>query len=92
MLLLLYCLPLMFKVWQRSGSCCCCSIVYHYSLRFDRGVVHVVVVILVNHDCLGFERRVIHVVVVILSAIAVQGLPEGRLMLLWLAILSTITL
>jgi hypothetical protein len=55
-------------------------------------VVHVVVVILVNHDCLGFERRVIHVVVVILSAIAVQGLPEGRLMLLWLAILSTITL
>jgi hypothetical protein len=45
-MLLLYCLPLLFKVWQRSGSCCCCYIVYHYCLRFDRGVVHVVVVIL----------------------------------------------
>ena len=29
-----------------SGSCCGCYIVYHYCLRFDRGVVHVVVVIL----------------------------------------------
>ena len=44
--LLLYCLPSLFKVWQRSGSCCSCYIVYHYCLRFDRGVVHVVVVIL----------------------------------------------
>ena len=39
---LLYCLPLLFKVWQRSGSCCCCYIVYHWCLRFHRGVVHVV--------------------------------------------------
>jgi len=23
MLLLLYCLPSLFNVWQRSGSCCC---------------------------------------------------------------------
>jgi hypothetical protein len=46
LLLLLYFLPLLFKVWQRSGSCCCCYIVYQYCLRFDRGVVHVVVVIL----------------------------------------------
>ena len=45
MFLLLYCLPLLFKFWQRSGSCCC-YIVYHYSFRFDRGVVHVVVVML----------------------------------------------
>jgi hypothetical protein len=45
-LLMLYCLPLLFKVWQRSGSCCWCYIVFHCSLRFDRGVVHVVVVIL----------------------------------------------
>ena len=44
MLLLLYCPPLLIKVLQRSGSCC--YIVYHHSLRFDRGVVHVVVVIL----------------------------------------------
>jgi hypothetical protein len=46
MLWLLYCLPLLFKVWQRSGSCSGCYIVYHYCLRFDRGVVHVMVVIL----------------------------------------------
>jgi ABC-type polysaccharide/polyol phosphate export permease len=44
MLLLLYCLPLLFKVWQRSGSCCC-FIVNHYCLRFDKGVVHVVVIL-----------------------------------------------
>ena len=29
-----------------SSSCCGCDIVFHYSLRFDRGVVPVVVVIL----------------------------------------------
>ena len=46
MLLLLYCLPLLFKVLQRSGSCFVCYIVYHHCLRFYRGVVHVVVVIL----------------------------------------------
>jgi hypothetical protein len=46
MLLLVYCLPLLFNVWQRSGSCCCCYIVNHYFLRFDRGVVHIVVFIL----------------------------------------------
>ena len=45
MLLLLYCLPLLFKVLQRGGLCCCCHIVYHYCLRFDRGVVHVVVIL-----------------------------------------------
>ena len=33
------------KVWQRSGSCFACYIVYHYCLRFDRGVVHVVVIL-----------------------------------------------
>jgi hypothetical protein len=46
MLWLLYCLPLLFKVSQRSGSRCGCYNVYHYCLWFDRGVVHVVVVIL----------------------------------------------
>jgi sugar phosphate permease len=45
---LLYCLPLLFKVWQRSGSCCCFYIVYHYCLRLDRGVVHVVVILSTN--------------------------------------------
>jgi hypothetical protein len=37
MLWLLYCLTFLFKVWQRSGSCCCgCYIVYYYCLRFDK--------------------------------------------------------
>jgi hypothetical protein len=47
MLLLLYCLPLLFSVLQRSGSCCC-GWLYCLPLlfNFDRGVVHVVVVIL----------------------------------------------
>ena len=45
MLLMLYCLPLLFKVWQKSGSCCGCYIVYYYCLWFDRGVVHVVVIL-----------------------------------------------
>ena len=46
MLWLLYCLPLLFMVSKRSGSRCGCYIVFHYCLRFDRGVVHIVVVIL----------------------------------------------
>jgi len=29
-MLLLYCLQLLSKVWQKGGSCCCCYIVYHY--------------------------------------------------------------
>ena len=57
MLLLLYCLPLQFKVLQRSGSSCCCYIVYHYCSRFDRGVVHVVVVILSTIAVYGFTEE-----------------------------------
>ena len=45
-MLLLDCLPLLFWVWQKGGSCSGCYFVYHYCLRFDRGVVHVVDVIL----------------------------------------------
>jgi ABC-type polysaccharide/polyol phosphate export permease len=44
MFLLLYCVPLLFKVWQRSGWCCC-YIVYHYCLRFYRWEVHVAVIL-----------------------------------------------
>jgi hypothetical protein len=69
MLLLLYCLPLLFKVWQKGGSCCCCYIVYHYCLRFDKGVVHVVV-ILSTITLLGLTV-VVHVFDVILSTIGV---------------------
>jgi hypothetical protein len=54
--LLLYCLPLLFKVWQMSGSCCCCYIVYHYSLRFDRWVIRVFVVILSIVSVLGLTE------------------------------------
>jgi hypothetical protein len=68
---LLYCLPLLFKVWQRSGSCCCCYIVYHYCLGIDRGVVHVTVGYIFYYFCLGFNRGVINVVVVILFTINV---------------------
>ena len=66
---LLYCLPLLFKIWQRSGSCCCCYIAYQYCLRFDRGVVHVVVFYIVYHWCLRFHRGVVHVVFAIFSTI-----------------------
>ena len=45
MLLLLFLLPLLFKYWHRSDSCCCCYIIYHYCLRFDRGVVNVFVIL-----------------------------------------------
>jgi len=45
MLWLLYCLALLFKVWQRGGTCCDCYIVHLCCLWFDRGVVHVLVVI-----------------------------------------------
>jgi hypothetical protein len=84
MLLLLYCLPLLFKVWVRSGSWSCCYVVYHYSLRFDRGVVHVVLVdYSFYHYCLMFDRVVVHVVVAILSTITVKGLTEEWFML-WL--------
>ena len=47
MLLLLCFLLLLFKVWQRSCSCCWCYIVYNFCFRFYRGMVcNVVVVIL----------------------------------------------
>jgi hypothetical protein len=44
---LLYCLPLLFKVLQNGGLSCGCYIVYHCCLRFDRGVVHVVVILFI---------------------------------------------
>ena len=49
MLLLLYCLPLLFKVLHRNGLYCSGGYsAYHYGLRLYRGVFHVVVVILSN--------------------------------------------
>jgi len=70
-----------------NGSCCGCYIVYHYCLRFYRGVVHVVGYI-VYHYCFRFDRGMVHVVVVILSTITVDGFTEEWFML-WLVILST---
>jgi hypothetical protein len=56
MLFLLYFLPFLFNVWQRSDWCCCCYIVYLYCLWFDRGVVHVVVVILSTFTVYGLTE------------------------------------
>jgi hypothetical protein len=56
-LLLLYCLQLLFKVWERSGSYCCCYNVYHYCFRFDRGVVHFVLVILSTITAQGLTEE-----------------------------------
>jgi hypothetical protein len=56
-MLFLLCLPLLFKFWQRSGSCCCCYVFYHYCLMFDRGVVHAVVVILSTITVLGKTEK-----------------------------------
>ena len=40
--------------------------VYHYCLRFDRGVVCIVVVgYIVYHYCLRFDRGVVYIVVVV---------------------------
>ena len=55
MLWLLYCISLLFRVLQRNdlfgnGG----YIVYHCCLRFDRGVVHLVVGYIVHHYCLKF--------------------------------------
>ena len=48
-------------------------IVYHYSLMFDRGVVHTVVVgYIFNNYCFILDRGVVHIVVaVILLSITV---------------------
>ena len=40
------------------------DIVAHYCLRFDRGVVHIVVAgYIVDHYCLMFYRGVVHIAV-----------------------------
>jgi hypothetical protein len=57
MLLLLYFLPLLFRVCQRSGSCCCCYNVYSYYLWFDREIVDVVVVILSTITACGLTEE-----------------------------------
>jgi len=49
--------------------------VYHYYLRFDRGVVDVVGGYIVHHYSLRYDRGMVHVVV-ILSTISVYGLKE----------------
>jgi hypothetical protein len=81
MLLLSYCLPLLFKVWQRSGSCCGSYIVFRYCLKFDRGVVHVVVVILSTFTVCGLIEEWFMFWLVILSTIFVKHLTEEWFML-----------
>ena len=60
---------------------------------FDREVVCIVVAgYIVDHYCLMFDRGVVHIVVaVILLTITVSCLTEEWFILLWLAILLTIT-
>ena len=42
-------------------------ILNHFCLRFDRGVVHIVVAgYIVDHYCLIFDRGVVHIVVVVI--------------------------
>ena len=44
-----------------------CYIVEHYCLRFNRGVVHIVVAgYSVDHYCLRFERRVVHIAMAVI--------------------------
>jgi hypothetical protein len=86
MLLLLYSLPLLFKVWQRSCRRCGCYIVYRYCLRFDMSGSCWSCYI-VYHYCLRFDREVVHVVVK-LSIITVQGMTGEWFMLLLLYCLS----
>jgi hypothetical protein len=60
---------------------------------FDREVVCIVVAgNIVDHYCLRFDRGVVHIVVaVILLTITISCLTEEWFILLWLAILLTIT-
>ena len=69
-----------------SYYCCGCYIVVHYCLRFDKGVVHIVVAgYVVDHYCLWLDRGVVHIVVaVILLTITVLCLTEEWFILLWL--------
>jgi hypothetical protein len=69
MLFLLYFLPLLFKVWQRSGSCSCCYIVYHYCLWFGRSGSCCGCYIF-YHYCLWFDRAVVHVVAILYTSSA----------------------
>ena len=66
-------------------------IVDHYCFIFDRRVVHVVVVgYIADQYCLMFDRGVVHVIV---ASYIVDHycLTEECVILLWLAILLTIT-
>ena len=65
----------------------------NYCLRFNRGVVHIAVAAyFVDHYFLMFDRGVVHIVVaVILLTITVSCLTEEWSILLWLAILLTVT-
>jgi hypothetical protein len=44
-------------VRQRSGSGCCSYIVCHYCLRFDRGMVHAVDVIMSTSTVFGLINK-----------------------------------
>jgi hypothetical protein len=46
-----------------DSYCCGCYIVVQYCLRFNRGVVHIVVAgYIVDHCCFMLDRGVVHIV------------------------------
>jgi hypothetical protein len=89
LLLLLYCLQILFKIIQGSGSCCCgwlyCLPLLFMVLQRSGSCCCYIV----YHYCVKLYRGVVHVLVVILSTIAVYGLTEEWFKF-WLVILSTI--
>ena len=68
-------------------------IVEHYCLKFDGGVVHIVVDgDIVDNYYFKFDRGVVHIVVAVLFLpITISGFTELWFILLWIGILFTIT-
>jgi hypothetical protein len=63
MLLLLYCLPILFKVWQRSGSCCCFLYCLPLLFKVSQRSGSCCCCYIVYQYCLRFDTGVVHVVV-----------------------------
>ena len=70
-ILLLYCLPLLFKDWQMSDSCYCWLYCLLFLLKVWQRSGSCCWCYIVYHCWLRFVRWVVHVVVFILSTIAV---------------------
>jgi hypothetical protein len=58
---LLYCIPLLFQIWQRSGGVG--YIVYQYCLDLTEEWVLLLLYIVYHNYCFRFDRGVVHVLV-----------------------------